>query len=295
MQSNITQVKFKPGLPLEIEVLPIADTILKHHKSITTPHRTEFYHIFWVQKGAAEYLIDFEPVKVKADTFLFINKDRVKAIDATSKHDGKVLVFTDNFFAKTEDNTKYLNNTILFNDLLDIPLIDVKSSPSLRITFQAIEAELSRDNDTYHYSLLHNLLHNLLLLAERERRAQGFTEITKGVDLNYTVLFKDLLAAQFKTLKSVSAYASQMNVSEKRLYQATTTTMGKTPKVIIDEKVMLEAKRLLVHTNLSIKEIGYELGFEEPTNFNKYFRKHIAKTPIEFRESYNKSSSEKYH
>lgn len=289
MQSEIKQVKFKPGLPLEIEVLPIADTVLKHRKSITAPHRTEFYHIFWVQKGTAEYLVDFEPVKMKAGTFLFINKDRVKAIDATRKHDGKVLVFTDNFFAKTEDDTKYLHSTILFNDLLDNLIIDVKSSPSLQTTFQAIEAELSKDNDANHYSLLHNLLHNLLLLAERERRAQGFTEMVKGVDLDYTVLFKDLLSAQFKTNKSVSAYASQMNVSEKRLYNATTTTMGKTPKSIIDEKVMLEAKRLLVHTNLSIKEIGYDLGFEEPTNFIKYFRRHTGKTPIEFRESYYKS------
>lgn len=274
---------------MEIEVLPIADTVLKHHRSITTPHRTEFYHIFWVQKGTAEYLVDFEPMKVKADTFLFINKDRVKAIDATSKHDGKVLVFTDNFFAKTEDDTKYLHSTILFNDLLENPIIDVKSCLSLQTTFHAIETELSKDNDAYHYSVLHNLLHNLLLLAERERRAQGFTEMAKGVDLDYTVLFRDLLSAQFKTLKSVSAYASQMNVSEKRLYNATTRTMGKTPKSIIDEKVMLEAKRLLVHTNLSIKEIGYDLGFEEPTNFIKYFRKHTAKTPIEFREGYYKS------
>jgi AraC-like DNA-binding protein len=86
-----------------------------------------------------------------------------------------------------------------------------------------------------------------------------------------------------------------MNISEKRLYHATTTTMGKTPKVIIDEKVMLEAKRLLIHTNLSIKETGYDLGFAEPTNFIKYFRRHTGKTPSEFRESYYKADSEKYH
>ena len=66
---------------MEIEVLPIADTVLKHHQTITNPHRAEFYHIFWVQKGTAEYLIDFEPVKLKASSFLFVNKDRVQAID----------------------------------------------------------------------------------------------------------------------------------------------------------------------------------------------------------------------
>jgi len=296
MQSHITNVKFKAGLPLEIEVLRIAATVLKHHQTITTPHRAEFYHIFWVQKGTAEYLIDFEPVKLKASSFLFVNKDRVQAIDHSSKHDGKLLLFTDSFFTKTEEDAKYLNSSILFNDLLDIPIINVKANSSLQTIFNAIETELIKDNDPYHYDLLHNLLHNLLLLAERERRNQGFKEIAKGADLDYTVLFRDLLALKFKTLKSVNGYASLMNISEKRFTAATSKTMGKSPKVIIDERVMLEAKRLLIHTNLSVKEVGYELGFEEPTNFIKYFRKHTEKTPIEFKEAYIKSlSSQKYH
>lgn len=286
MQSKIKQVKFKPGLPLEIEVISIADTVVKHHDTITTPHRAEFYHIFWVQKGTAEYLIDFESVKVKGPSFLFVNKDRVQAIDTRSRHDGKLLLFTDNFFGKTEEDAKYLHSTILFNDLLNVPVISVTAASSLQVVFNAIETELTKDNDAYHYHLLHNLLHNLLLLAERERRKQGFNEIAKGADLDYTVLFKDLLATQFKILKSVNGYASQMNISEKRLTNATSKTMGKSPKTIIDERVMLEAKRLLIHTHLSIKEIGYQLGFEEPTNFIKYFRKHTEKTPIEFREAY---------
>jgi len=56
---------------------------------------------------------------------------------------------------------------------------------------------LTKDNDSYHYDLLHNLLHNLLLLTERERRKQGFKELAKSADLDYTILFRDLLAAQF--------------------------------------------------------------------------------------------------
>lgn len=286
MKSTIRQVKFKAGLPLEIEVIPIAETVLKHYETISNPHRAEFYHIFWVQKGTAEYLVDFAPVKLKAGSFLFVNKDRVQAFDYQHKHDGKLLLFTDSFFGKTAEDAKYLHSSILFNDFLDIPVIDVKTNASLQTIFCAIETELTKDNDSYHYDLLHNLLHNLLLLAERERRKQGFKELTKSADLDYTVLFRDLLAVQFKTLKSVSGYASQMNVSEKRLTAAATKTMNKSPKTIIDEKVMLEAKRLLIHTNLSIKEVGYDLGFEEPTNFIKYFRKHAEKTPIEFREAY---------
>lgn len=289
MRKDITRVEFKKGLAVEIEVIPVAETISKHVKEITVPHRTEFYNIFWIQKGKAEYLIDFKPVQVKANSFLFVNKDRVKALDHLHKHDGKILLFTDSFFAKSNEDTKYLHSTILFNDLLEIPVIDVKSLPSLQTIFTEIEAELTRNNDSYHSDIIHTLLHCLLLVAERERRRQGFKELEKGADFDYTVLFKDLLEAQFKSLKSVSGYALQMNVSEKRLTQATSKTMGMSPKTIIDERVMLEAKRLLIYTNLSMKEIGYDLGFEDPTYFIKYFRKHTGKTPIEFRANYFKS------
>ena len=286
MQSDIEKVKFKPGLPWEIEIVPIADTVIKHQQSIIHPHRPEFYHIFWIQRGVAKYLIDFEPIIVRPDCFLFVNKDRVQSIDDRSKHDGKLLLFTDSFFANNEADTKYLHSSILFNDLLDIPIVNVKAHKPLRDIFAAIEKELEEENDMYHYGLLHNLLHNLLLLAERERRNQGFTDIGKGADLDYTVLFKDLLETQFKSLKSVSGYASQLNVSEKRLAHATSKTLGKSPKAIINERIMLETKRLLIHTNRSIKQIGYDLGFEEPTNFIKYFRKHTDKTPINFKECY---------
>jgi AraC family transcriptional regulator, transcriptional activator of pobA len=60
--------------------------------------------------------------------------------------------------------------------------------------------------------------------------------------------------------------------------------LGKTPKEIIDDRILLEAKRILAHTTESIKEISYYLGFEEPTNFIKYFKKHASVTPTEFRE-----------
>lgn len=271
---------------MEIEVIPIADTVSKHKIAISSPHRAEFFHIIWIQKGTAEYQIDFELVKVKANSFLFVNKDRVKALGNESEHDGKILLFTNSFFAKSEEDNRFLHSSILFNDLSDIPLIDVKSLSSLQTIFNEIETELTKANDSYQSSIAHSLLHSLLLMAERERRKQGFTEIAKGADLDYTVLFKDLLETQLKAVKSVSGYASQMNVSEKRLTAATTKTVGKSPKTIIDERVMLEVKRLLIHTNLSIKEIGYDLGFEDPAYFIKYFRKHTGKTPIEFRENH---------
>src|SRR5690606_3766796 len=116
------------------------------------------------------------------------------------------------------------------------------------------------------------------------KRKQGFREIKKSADLEYVMLFRDILEYQYKEQKQVGYFAKQLSVTEKRLNQATKSVLGKTPKQVVDDRVMLEAKRLLAHTTESIKEIGYSLGFEEPTNFIKYFRKHHNCTPVEFRE-----------
>ena len=98
------------------------------------------------------------------------------------------------------------------------------------------------------------------------------------------MLFKGFLETGYNTQKQVNYYAKEIIITEKRLNQATTKVLGKTPKEIIDERIMLEAKRILAHTTESVKEIGYDLGFEEPTNFIKFFKKHSKLTPTEFRE-----------
>ena len=110
----------------------------------------------------------------------------------------------------------------------------------------------------------------------------------KGADLDYTLLFRDLLETNYTNLKSVSDYAQLIFISEKRLGQATTKVLGKSPKEVINDRILLEAKRLLVHTNLSIKEIGQELGFEDPAYFVRYFKKNTKTSPVEFREMYLK-------
>jgi len=110
--------------------------------------------------------------------------------------------------------------------------------------------------------------------------------LKKGPDFDYTILFRDLLEGHFQKTKSVSAYAELMAVSEKRLNHATTNVLGKTPKQMIDDKILLEAKRLLAHSNQSVKQIAVSLGYDEPTYFIRYFKKHLEQTPVEFREHY---------
>jgi len=288
MTSDIKKYSFKKGLPQEFELISIADLYSEFFNELTTPHRTGFYHILWFQKGSPTHIVDFNPVKIKPNTLLFLNKETVQCFDPKENSGGKVILFTDNFFCKSNADTKFLKTSILFNDLLSVSQICLqKNSDLFAELFKQLETELTNPKDHYQAEVLRNLLHNVMLLSERERRKQDFTELKKGADLDYVMLFKDLLENSYKLQKKVASYSRELGLTEKRLNQATSKILDKSPKKMIDERVMLEAKRLLAHTNESVKEIGFELGFEEPTNFIKYFRKHHNSTPVEFRESFS--------
>jgi AraC-like DNA-binding protein len=174
----------------------------------------------------------------------------------------------------------------LFNNLSDSSAVnlDWQSFQTFLAVCQHIKDELALPADASTLGLLKNHVQNLMLLAEREKRKQGFAASEKGPDFDYTLLFMDLLEKNYNRLKTVGDYTPQLHISEKRLGQATKKVLGKPPKEIINDRVLLEAKRLLVYTNLSIKETGQSLGFEDPAYFVRYFKKKTGTTPIEFRE-----------
>lgn len=287
MPQDILKYDFKEGLPQEIEILEMASLYQEFEQELTAPQRAEFYQILWFQKGNPIHQVDFNPIAIEPNTVVFMNKNSVQQFDNKVPFDGKVLLFTANFFCKEESDTTFLKSSILFNDLFAIPKVDIPLITNLfEELFNAIQLESTRPKDQYQADVLRNYLRNILLISERERRTQDFTEVKKGADLDYVMQFKELLEHQFHHEKWVVNYASQMNITKKRLNLATSKILGLSPKKIIDLRIMLESKRLLAHTSESVKEISFSLGFDEPTNFVKYFRKHHLSSPLEFRNSF---------
>ncbi|WP_105048634.1 helix-turn-helix domain-containing protein [Polaribacter butkevichii] len=287
MISEIKKYVFKKGLPHEFELVNLAELYTNYFDDLTIPHRADFYQIIWFKKGSPTHIVDFNPIKIQPNSILFVDKNSVQCFDASEPIEGIALLFTDNFFCKTDYDTKFLRSSMLFNDLYTISTIEVHDlTPIFTSFFNLIETELTTNSDNYQSDILRNYLQNLLLLSERERQNQNSTQINKGTDLECVINFRDLLDKHFKEQKSVSKYALQLNVTQKRLSSATLKIMAITPKQMIDARILLEAKRLLIHTTDSVKEIGYTLGFEEPTNFVKFFKKHQTITPKEFRNRF---------
>lgn len=291
MPVNIKKFKFKKNTELQIEVVSLQALMHKKMGLLLNPHRTNFYHIFLFENCQPEHLVDFEPISVQRYSLLFLDKDRVHQFDRRLNYEGQLLVFTEDFFCTNENDTKFLRGSILFNNLADLPTVVLSKTNFEKFAniCKNIAEELLLPSDQSQHILLKNLLHNFLLFAEREKRKQGVTEYKKGSDLDYTLLFRNLIEQNYTQLKAVGEYAQLIFISEKRLGQATSKVLGKSPKEIINDRILLEAKRLLVHTHLSVKEIGQELGFNDPAYFIRYFKKNSKTTPVKFRESYLKN------
>ncbi|MGN7863653.1 helix-turn-helix domain-containing protein [Chryseobacterium sp. 22458] len=287
MKKEIKRYQFKTDLQFEFEIVKLQDLYHTSKRIMTVPHRTNFYHIVWFKNGGYNHLVDFEPVEIESNTIIFLSRHKIHSFDEKVNLNGLAILFTDDFFCKTEEHSRFLNSTALFNDLLTLPQITINEESIFTGIIELMENELLHPADHFQPELLRNYLHSFLLLAEREREKEGFSGPKKSADLDYVIVFKDMLEKNYTRLKQVSSYAKEIHVTEKRLNQATSKILGKSPKKLIDERVMLEAKRLLIYTTESVKEIGYKLGFEEPTNFIKYFRKHNTQTPIEFREKFS--------
>jgi AraC family transcriptional activator of pobA len=285
MKPPIKQYTFKPNLTQEFEVVDLQKLVNTSGAIVTVPHRAEFYHIIWFQSGTPTHLVDFNSIKIESNSLLFLNQHVVHSFDAQMEFSGKAILFTDRFFYQSASDFDYLKNSILFNDLFGTSLINTESNTQVFLDlFELIQHENQLPKDQFQAPILKNHLHNFLLLAEREKRNQNFVEIKPSAGLDHALLFRDLLDKHFKAEKQVSFYSQQLNITEKLLNQSLKNVLGKTAKDLINSRVLLEAKRLLTTSQLNIKEIAYEIGFDEPGNFIKYFKKYTSQTPTEFRE-----------
>jgi AraC family transcriptional regulator, transcriptional activator of pobA len=275
------------GLP-GFEIVRLRDFYLTRKSILTKFHRANFYHILWFQEGTPTHQVDFEAISLPENSILFLNSNVVHKFDDTTPFDGIGILFTDDFFGVTELDLAFLKQSVLLNQLYAVSHCLVPhSGTELNDIARLMERTYLGNRDIYQVSLLQKYLSCFLLLAERmHSNHDRLGALKKSPELDCVVAFKDLLEKNYKQKKQVSNYALDLHTTEKRLASATEKILGKTPKQLIDARVILEARRLLSYTNHSVKEVGFSLGFEEPTNFIKFFRKHTQQTPLAFKEKF---------
>lgn len=282
-----TYFHFEKGKDLEVELVILPSTLLKANKPhLQTPHRTNFYHVFLFKDCHPAHSVDFQPIDVRPYSLLFVGKGQVHCFDDLKKYKGYELIFTEEFYNITDSDIQFIRNSMLFSGFLNRHLLylDKESFREFYRLARNIQAEIERPHDAHTHQIVKNLVNNFLLYVQRRQdMQQPLSSDFLPAHLSLVLQFRNLLEQQFKRNRSVAEYTKQMAVAEKKLGMATKDVLGKLPKDMIEERILLEAKRFLTHSQLTIKEICFDLGFDEPTNFTKFFKKYTGQTPAEFK------------
>ncbi|MEU1403034.1 AraC family transcriptional regulator [Streptomyces sp. NPDC005728] len=243
-------------------------------------HRIDFHVVMLFTDGPVRHMVDFAEYEATAGDLLWIRPGQVHRFSRTSGYRGTVLAMQPGFLPRAT-----VEATGLYR--YDLPPL-LHPGPAQLTALRAALGQLRREYEdtvtlppSLHTAVLrHTLTAFLLRLAHlAASSAQGSRERS---DTTFT-LFRDAVEQGFATNHSVSAYADALGYSRRTLVRAVRAATGETPKGFIDKRVVLEAKRLLAHTDMPIGRVGAAVGFPDAANFSKFFHLHTGVTPAAFR------------
>lgn len=247
-------------------------------------HKVEFYIILLIESGKGIHTIDFTDYKLKAGTLLTIRKDQIHKFHKNNAIRGTMLLFKDDFLISYLEKLEALKSLQLFNEILGTPKIQLTKKELNEISNlnERIKAEYFELNDPYSLGIIRSELH--ILIAKLYRIKSRNNQIIENRKyLSQFINFQNLVEQHANQYTRVKYYAQEIGVSTKTLNTITQSIVHKTAKEFIDEISTNQIKRLLINTELTIKEIAYASGFEETTNFFKYFKRQTNQTPEQFR------------
>ena len=258
------------------------------------PHLHDFYSIFWIEAGEAIHATEFVEYSLKQDTILFVPPGLKHRMYLDQSVGGTYILFNEEFIQYNRKNNLPLKDYRLFNNPNFKSLITVDQTNREKLTNITgfIFNEL-QNRDDYSADIVLNLLHLFLLESRRIFDLQNQEEKEEPDETpDVTIIkFKQLIEENFTKEKNVSPYAEMLNLNPSCLNELTKRTTGITAGELIRNRVIDETKKLLYSSKMTGKEIAYELGFEDPAYFSRFFRKYTGLTLNEFRDN----SRKKYH
>jgi AraC family transcriptional regulator, transcriptional activator of pobA len=249
------------------------------------PHRHDFYHIVWVTRGTGCHIIDSVKYDVRPNSLFFMAPGQIHDFTLSADAAGHTISFSPEFFAVKMHSRQLLTDIPIFSfENLDNALYadDAQAESLSRIMHAMIEEYAAEESG--HEDVIWSYLRIFLLKASRMAAPRATVDLSSR-NLLLSRRFKGALEKNFGSMQETGEYARLLKVTERALNEATRQALGSTVAQLIRERVMLEAKRLLLHSEISVAEIADRLGFEDPAYFSRCFKKHTSRSPIEFRQS----------
>ncbi|MER6465646.1 AraC family transcriptional regulator [Streptomyces sp. NPDC001288] len=285
-QRDVTEVPYIPsvGAPPGVEVFDFRALVARaasHDVDPYSPVRVAFHELITVRGGVLRYALDFADEELSAGAWMWARPGQIHQFrsDLTAA-DGVVIMVDPGFVGAATAEAAGLDRCPGHGPLVP----DASAGAALRGILDLLEGEFRAAHDLpleARVEVLRHLLAALLLRLSHVPGARGDTAAGDEVFRR----FRQAVERDYTRNHRVEDYAKELSYSVRTLTRATRDAAGRGAKGYIDDRVLLEAKRLLVHTELSATAVGERLGFPGATVFTKFFRRRVGMTPGAFRTS----------
>lgn len=256
------------------------------------PHRHKYYEICVFNSGAGKHEIDFESHPIHSNSVHFLSPGQIHLISRENDYHGYLMVFSRDFYGLEAGQEGILFSLPFFNNPTLVPILNLcrEDFEELLHLIRSIRKEYLRW-DGFTSEILRHFL-QIFLIKCKQYYLRYFADKNKTLDPHFALVqqFNALVEKQFRQVHQVQDYASMMAMSPSVLNKHVKNITGFTAGEVILERLMLQAKRYLIYTDLSNKEIAYQLNYQDPSYFSRIFKRKTGKSPSEFR----KFENEKY-
>jgi AraC family transcriptional regulator, transcriptional activator of pobA len=261
----------------------------KRKVNFLIPHRKDYYLFVLVYKGGSRHWVDATPFTLKENTFYISTPAQVHVKEKSNPLEGILFSFTEEFIAL--DESRLLQTLPIIQNPYNAHELALQQHDLLFIE-EVMQKMITEYNSTNVWRQAMLLAHFKVLAIYLSRLyTEQFQQLYGTKERQLLLQFKQLIDEHFIEKHQVAEYAQLLHISAGYLNDLVKEQSGKTAMEHIHERMVLEAKRKLFHTELSVKEIAYQLGFEDAAYFNRFFKRLVAQTPASFRTT----TREMYH
>lgn len=256
------------------------------HFQVSYPHRHDFYEILYLTKGSGIHIIDSNEYLIKPPCVFFLSPGQAHKLDISHDIEGYIFLFASEFYLfDQKDKNRLLEFPFFFsinqvNPPLFLPL--KQDEVFIENLFTRGCSQLEK-NKTGSDEVIRSILDLLLLTCNQLYPDQSTVGKSRGNILVKKFLL--LIEENFQKNLRVSDYAGMLAITPHHLTQVVKQLTGKTSTELLQEKLIIEVKKLLIHSYLSITEIVDFLSFSDPSYFTKFFKKRTGETPLEYRKN----------
>ena len=253
-----------------------------YHESLPLQHN--FHQFLFFEGGSGKHTIDGQKYQVKPHSIHFISPKHIHNLELGKDTKGYVCMFKEELFFIHNETNKFLEEIGLFSHWNSKPIVNL-----LKNDFNDLQQLLILLEDEFVNKKMRKneiLLMGLKMFLMKSSRIEGeILGIRTNKKRQTIITFLGLIDENYNKNLPVGFYAEKLNMTSTHLNRIMNEVYGKSVSEFIKERIVLEAKRVIRLSSKSIKEISFELGFDDPSYFARFFKKHVTITPVEYRKT----------